>query len=290
MAVLGGSIAYWRFPRYIGDGVHPHPLPDVIFDLLPSYCPKIFGQNIQSIVLLLYYLYLILIVLPFHPRGRVTLQRFLILNSLMFLTRTTTVSVTSLPQPNFTHKCLVAQNTTATFAEALKVVVGTKFPPKACGDLIYSGHASCAIMAHMIFRSSRSFDLCPYPKALSLASLAMCCLAVASIFLCRSHYTVDVVLAGYFSAGLLEFYFNRAEGFIEGGDAGRYIRWMEGGEWGEWGGRGPGGRVTGRGCGGESLQDAGAGCNHAPWVRESLDDIGYKDKEDDGNATTDTAE
>jgi len=227
----------------------------MLFSILPSYCPKVFGQNVQSIVLLLYYLYLSLIVLPHHKNGRLTLQRFLLLNSLMFLTRTTTVSVTSLPQPNFTHKCLVAQTATATFPESLKIVVGTKFPPKACGDLIYSGHASCALMAHWILLRTGCLTN-NWSVRISGLSVVM---AVVSIFLCRSHYTVDVVLAFYFSYFLVDFYFLRAEGVVDGGWIGGFIRYMEGGEegllrtscvWGE-----TGGWRNGKGFGGKSIDD-----------------------------------
>lgn len=254
-----------------------------MFTFLPSYCPKFLGNNIQSIIIFLYYLYLMLIVLPFHPNGRVTLQRFLILNSMMFLTRTTTVSVTSLPQPNFTHKCLLAQNTTATFIQSLKVVVGTKFPPKACGDLIYSGHASCAIMAHMILLRSSSFNLLSIQqKHMKWLSGGLCGAAIGSIFMCRSHYTVDVVLAAYFSYFLVEFYFNRAEGYLDGGDLGRFIRWMEGSDCNSGVPGGAGWSVIG---GGGIFDD-----EDAVWVRKSLDHIGYKDKDvEDGDITTDTA-
>jgi len=225
MAIGGGTVAYWRFPRYPDDDISPHALPDVLFTVFPEYCPKIFGQNIQSFVLLIYYAYLVAVAMPMHENGRLVLQRFFLLNSLMFLTRTTTVGVTSLPQPNFTAKCLNAQSHSSTFLESLHIVVGTTFPPKACGDLIYSGHASCAIMAHLVLERTGSFFRKKWLRNTSLALIAM---AVVSIFMCRSHYTVDVVLAVYFSFALTEFYHLWAEGVLDGGQIGRFIRWMEG--------------------------------------------------------------
>lgn len=46
MGVLGGTMAYYRFPRTFDDK-EPHPLPDVLFEIIPEHCPKILGQNIQ---------------------------------------------------------------------------------------------------------------------------------------------------------------------------------------------------------------------------------------------------
>ena len=52
------------------------------------------------------------------------MQRFFLVNSLMFLTRTTVVGVTSLPNPNYNDDCLAAQTIKVTFLEALEKVCG----------------------------------------------------------------------------------------------------------------------------------------------------------------------
>ena len=162
-----------------------------------------------SLTLVIFYSYLALAVVPYHPRGHTVLHHFLLLNSLMFLTRTTTVSVTNLPQPNFTPKCLKAQNDTATLAESFHVVMLSGFPPKACGDLIYSGHAACAILSMAIFERHGCFF--GY-GSLRATGWAMVAAAIASIFMCRSHYTVDVVLGVYFSYFLSEWFWIRTTG------------------------------------------------------------------------------
>ena len=62
--------------------------------------------------------------------------------------------------------------------------------------------------------------------------LVACCVwTVAAIGIyftisCRSHYSVDVVLAFYFGYFLPEWYFNRSDGII-GGRISRFIRWLE---------------------------------------------------------------
>jgi hypothetical protein len=132
--------------------------------------------------------------------------------------------VTSLPQPNIAAKCIRAQQNplNLTFAEALHAVAS--FPPKGCGDLVYSGHMACALVACIILtREGCAFG----PRAVRVASLALICAAplvsMLSIFGCRSHYTVDVVLAFYFAFGLTEFYYLRV-------DSAPLIRWIEAGE------------------------------------------------------------
>jgi len=227
MGVLGGTMAYYRFPRTFDDK-EPHPLPDVLFEIIPERCPKILGQNIQSLSLIIFYAYLSVFVVPYHPRGLTVLHHFLLLNSLMFLTRTTTVSVTNLPQPNFTPKCLRAQNDTATLRESFSVVMLSGFPPKACGDLIYSGHAACAILSMLIFERHGCFF---GSGAIRAAGWALVVAAVASIFMCRSHYTVDVVLGVYFSYFLSEWFWARVTGgMAEGSGFGRWVRWLTGEE------------------------------------------------------------
>jgi hypothetical protein len=219
MSILGGTISLLRLPRFPHTD-QPVTLPDVVFDyvITEPYCPMLLNMNVQSLVLLLYYLYLALVVLPLHRSPRVILVRFLLINALMFLTRTTTVSVTNLPQPNIQHKCIRAQNNIdMTFLDALVEVCG-KFPPKACGDLIYSGHEACTLLSLIIFYREKAFFNSP---AIKLVLLSAALTGTLSILACRSHYTVDVVLGCYFSYGLTEFYYRRV-------DECWFIKWIEG--------------------------------------------------------------
>lgn len=144
----------------------------------------------------------------------------------MFLTRSTTVSITSLPQPNYTPKCLYAQNATSTFSESFNIVMLSGFPPKSCGDLIYSGHASCAILSMLIFEYHKCYF--SYQKILRPLGWGLVGIAIVSIFTCRSHYGVDVILAGYFSFGLFGFFKLR----VEGGEGflSEELKWLAGDE------------------------------------------------------------
>lgn len=224
MAIFGGSVALWRFPRQDITDPRPFTLPDIGFAVFPEFCPKIGGEtgdNIQSLSLVIFYLYTAYLVCGSgHPRGRLVAQRFFLVNSLMFLTRTTTVGVTSLPNPNYHPNCMLAQIEESTYLGALKQVLDS-FPPKACGDLIYSGHTACTFMAMFIFHKMGVMN-----KWITMFMWGWAIAAIVSIMGCRSHYTVDVVLGVYFAYFLSSWYFLRAEGVIKGW-ASDWIIWLE---------------------------------------------------------------
>jgi hypothetical protein len=197
------------------------------------WCPSIphFRHgNVQSVVLLILYTILISgIVVRWEPRyhpksasvlwggdGRLILQHLLHLNSLVFITRTSTVGLTGLPQPN--PKCVDQQHLPVSFGNALTFVMGRGFPPHACGDLIYSGHVGCTLICMAVLHRHG------YLKRKSAAFLVWVLAVIGFYFTisCRSHYSVDVVLAFYFGYFLPEWYFNRSDGRVKG----RISKWI----------------------------------------------------------------
>ena len=222
MGILGGTIAYWRFPRQEISDPRPFTLPDMMFEIMPEFCPKFGAQNIQSVALLILYVYTLGSAF-YHERGIIIMQRFFLVNSLMFLTRTTVVGVTSLPNPNYHDDCLAAQTVDVTFLEALNKVCGGGFPPHACGDLIYSGHTACTFMSMYIFHHMNIFQNLAVKITMWLVAFS----ALVSIFGCRSHYTVDVVLGLYFAYFLSNWYLLRADGVVKD-KCGDLILWYEG--------------------------------------------------------------
>jgi len=212
MGYLGGSVAYLHFPRTASPS--PVRLPDFGYSLIPEYCPLIqygFGfahsENVQSFILLLLYAGLG-VIMCMQARPFLVLQQLLHLNALVFLTRTTTVGLTGLPQPN--PRCVDVQHFSISYKQAVHFVMGRGFPPHACGDLIYSGHVACILTCVVLFHR--------YPP--SRARLLYFCLAlvwalalagVYFVISCRSHYTVDVVLAFYFTYFLQDWYFVRSQ-------------------------------------------------------------------------------
>jgi hypothetical protein len=96
--------------------------------------------------------------------------------------------------------------------------MGRGFPPHACGDLIYSGHVGCTLICMAVLHRHG------FLKRKSVAVL-LWVVAVIGIYFtisCRSHYSVDVVLAFYFGYFLPEWYFNRSDGRVKG----RISKWI----------------------------------------------------------------
>lgn len=235
MGVFGGSVAYMHFER--SDRNVPDPLPDFGYDRIPYFCPQIPHVphgNVQSIVLfILYAIILSGVVLRwkprFHPKsgtvissgdGRLILQHMFHLNCLVFLTRTTTVGLTGLPQPN--PKCVNQQHLPVSFENALHFVMGRGFPPHACGDLIYSGHVGCTLICMAVLHRHGFLR----NKIVGVGMWAVAVIGIYFTISCRSHYSVDVVLAFYFGYFLPEWYFNRSDARVRGRIS-RWIRKME---------------------------------------------------------------
>jgi len=236
MGIFGGSVAYMHFPRTAKET--PAELPDFGYDIIPHYCPNIPHVphgNVQSVVLFVLYLIIFAgVVLRWRPRyhpltgerikgtgdGRLILQQLYHLNCLVFLTRTSTVVMTGLPQPN--PKCVGHQHYPVNFAGAIQFVVGRGFPPHACGDLIYSGHVGCTLICMAVLHRHRFLRR-------RLALFIVWTVAMVGIYFtiaCRSHYSVDVVLALYFGYFLPEWYFLRSRGVVKGRTS-RIIQWLE---------------------------------------------------------------
>jgi hypothetical protein len=88
----------------------------------------------------------------------------------------------------------------------------------ACGDLIYSGHVGCTLICMAVLHRHG------YLKSKSAAFLVWVLAVIGFYFTisCRSHYSVDVVLAFYFGYFLPEWYFNRSDGRVKG----RISKWI----------------------------------------------------------------
>jgi hypothetical protein len=221
MAVFGGAVAYSRIPKVQSD--MPQALPDLGLELIGSFCPLESPNNIQSLVLLIMYLYLGYIAL-YKQNGRLILQRYLHISALIFLTRTTTVGLTSLPNPNPAGGCIRAQQwDDITYWDAFAKVVLGSFPPHACGDLIYSGHAACTISAMVIF----SYHDCYPNRFVEGFFWLMTAICGYSLVGCRSHYTVDIVLGAYFAFAICQWYLLRADDPRGGTSRNRWIAWLE---------------------------------------------------------------
>lgn len=205
--------------------------------ILQYYCPAIPHVphgNVQSVILfILYAIILAGVVLRwkpvYHPKtgaliwggdGRLILQHLCYLNCMVFLSRTTTVGLTGLPQPN--PKCVELQQLPANFLSALQFVMMRGFPPHACGDLIYSGHVGCTLICMAVLHRHGFLR----ERSAAISAWVLSAIGIYFTISCRSHYSVDVMLAFYFGYFLPEWYFNRSDGRVKG-KISRFIRALE---------------------------------------------------------------
>jgi len=192
MAAFGDSLAWSRMPkdttlpRY--EGASPMSLADLGFELIPFYCPLISSNDFQSFIIIAFVNYYV-VRLMFHKDGMFICQRYWHLLGTMYLLRWTTVFWTSLPNPDPT--CWDSENREVTYFEAMYMTL-KKFPPDACGNLIFSGHAS---VNHINFMVAYKFKDLFFHKSLIFIPFLLTMIAHYSIIACRTHYTVDVVLA-----------------------------------------------------------------------------------------------
>jgi len=219
-AVVGGSLAFYHFPRVFPKTNLPEQLPDYGYDLIPYFCPTFLCRNPQTIILSIFYIAVLFGAIKTPIKGRIIVQQMFHINSLAFLARTTTVGLTGLPQPN--PLCVKIQSEHASFKDAIKFVLIDHFNrppgscgdfifsrhrlPGSCGDLIFSGHmaaiASCMVIFH-------KYNYLEGPIAYSFGWM-LCLVSIFSLIACRSHYSVDVVLALYFVYFIKDWYFFRS--------------------------------------------------------------------------------
>lgn len=204
MAAFGDAIAWYRMPkdttlpRYVGTS--PMALADLGFELIPFYCPLESPNNLQSIIIFIFVAYFV-IRLIFHKDGVFIAQRYWHLIGSVYLLRWATVFWTSLPNPD--PACWDTENTEISLFEAIKNTMDS-FPPDACGNLIFSGHAS---VNHINFMLALKFNDIFFHKSLLFIPFVMSMIGHYSIIACRTHYTVDVVLGIMISWMVVELVF-----------------------------------------------------------------------------------
>lgn len=171
------------------------PLRDILFQVLPDWSDKR-GWLPDALLLPLVVLCLLFCVLWRHNRvvryqGWIVLRRFLLILSALYLFRTVTFIVTTVPSP--VNDCLpmYIHRDDPDVIHKYLVLFGRMASGKmtACTDNIYSGHTTLiTVSVWMFFQYSGHISFKMY--ALTHASIAL-----LSILITRLHYTVDVIVA-----------------------------------------------------------------------------------------------
>ena len=160
----------------------------------------------QTAILLFFYFWILIGALfKQNNQGRLIIQQLFHLDAMVYLIRTTTVGVTGLPQPD--PRCQPFQYETVTYVEAIKYVMIRGYSFGACGDLIFSGHVACTLVCVAILHNHDYLNgVMAYAVTILLALLSM-----VFVISCRSHYTVDAVLAIHVVYFVQYWYFSKSD-------------------------------------------------------------------------------
>mmetsp|Transcript_9530 Transcript_9530/g.19396 ORF Transcript_9530/g.19396 Transcript_9530/m.19396 type:complete len:420 (-) Transcript_9530:69-1328(-) len=211
------SVAWYRNPRELG--LLPYIGHDILGEVPEVIHTSIFGKEIEfhaesmSDNLILTLLVLTIVQFSRDPDRGDIFRRFIMVYGLLEMMRTVTVLLTSLPDASAACRRLTpigdlacgasswkAMNNNETWSEILihtgKILIPVH--PVTCGDMIFSGHSNSAICLALTWHTYYKW----VPAKVNIVKTFIWCLAVTActlLVLTKVHYTLDVVLAMYFS-------------------------------------------------------------------------------------------
>lgn len=181
------------------------PLPDVFFDIVPVRFEKAFDVC-EGIGLTL--TALAACVAVFHRHRFIILRRIAFIVGTLYIYRSCTMYVTTLPVPGLHFKCAPKANgrISLMFSRAFGLLVGGGLTVTGshhlCGDYLFSGHTLILVITYLII-----FEYTP--RRWWYVHWTCWMLSFAGIFcilLAHDHYTVDIVVAYLFTTRLFYTY------------------------------------------------------------------------------------
>ena len=196
-ALKGEKIAIIRSSKY-----NHGKLPDIIHDLFPKYKQYESIPDIFVKIYLVFYIFILILNKKLDTIGYHTL----ILLSIIFFIRTLFFTITILPSIN--KDC--HQKKKKTYNKDLATLISDIFINRSgdfgyCNDYIFSGHSSLFILITLIVTY---FNLIP-PLLITFLWILTILLTLI-IVIGRNHYTVDIILAYFFTY----FVFNTYKDYI----------------------------------------------------------------------------
>lgn len=194
MSTFGDALAWYRMPKYDSvEEAEMYVMKDAGFELIPYSCPRTGGHNVQTYIIIASVIYSVGRCLMIR-NGIAILQRMIHISCIMLLIRMVTLNMTALPNPN--PLCVDESMTQISYFGAGGTVsqILESFPPKTCGNLMFSGH-TMFLTIFLLFETFHGL----VPRKLILFSIAKTLAGYHSTIACRSHYTIDVMLAILFT-------------------------------------------------------------------------------------------
>ncbi|XP_070544478.1 sphingomyelin synthase-related protein 1-like [Ptychodera flava] len=198
---------------------HP-PLPDIVLDNVPL--TPWAGEISEGILTTLGVMFFIIVFL--HQHRFIVLRRFFCITATLYLLRSATIFVTSLPETGQHIDCSadftgsVWSRLWKSFQIFIKLGMAST-GGRTCGAYLYSGHAM--VMTNLTFfiteYSPRSFWM------LHLIIWMMSVTGMFCILAAHGHYTVDVVIAFYVTTRMFIYYHSLSSNRVT---RNRYKRWQ----------------------------------------------------------------
>lgn len=199
--IQGGNVTLAVESSGNGDGEEyaMEPLRDVVFQILPDWS-RMRGWLPDALLVPLVAAN-IFVNVAWRPRpvmryqGWIVLRRFLLILTLLYVFRTVTFIVTTVPSPMDDCRPMYVKSEKSNPGEAFSsylILFGRMASGKvtACTDNIYSGHTSLISVSAWMFMQYTGGIWWLQGYALAHAAAAL-----VSILLTRLHYTVDVIVA-----------------------------------------------------------------------------------------------
>lgn len=208
MSIFGDAQAWHRMPIYDTiEEAKSHILRDLGHELIPYTCDASFiRRNIQTTVIL-FSLPAFLIRCYFLKNGIQYVNKFLFIAGIMMLLRTITMISTSYPNPN--PQCYDESINAISYSDAILQTI-TSFPPRSCGNLMFSGHTM--FLTLLFCFETRALYTSLYYKIVSFGKTV---LGLYFIIACRSHYTADVVVSISVTFGVFKLFCDTTETYLQ---------------------------------------------------------------------------
>jgi len=181
------------------------PLPDLLLDNVPFVS---WALDVSDVLVIVTTVTSITVALS-HRHRFIVLRRMFFLLGLLYLYRAVTMFITVLPKPDPDYACSPRMtNVTAGvyFSRIVAIISGGGLSINGqhvyCGDYIFSGHTVMLTVGYLVITqySPKRFFL------LHWSSFLVSVVGVVLLQLARGHYSVDVVLAYWFSTRLWSHY------------------------------------------------------------------------------------
>merc|ERR1712150_54500 len=187
------------------------PLQDLLLDNIDTLT---WGFQAAD-YLIKFYSYSLILICVVHRDRLYIMSRFFFIMGVLFIYRGAMIPVTNLPVPNYTKNCSEVMGKPSwenILVGAGEVAKTMGMDIKYCGDYMYSGHTlTLLVLSQFIYLYLPVLIKATQFYYLVFRILNFCVVhaAILCILLSKEHYTIDVLVAYFFSSRTIHAYHNK---------------------------------------------------------------------------------